>query len=118
MISGRAEARWKCEILSYRLYLLTERGEVVPKKRVLASDSPGLSYHEREKCKRALVLQREGRVCATECVARGDEFAGVHEWFEGEWGEKSVGIRVGEFVRGKMDLVKMGVKHVLTLFRY
>ena len=114
LISGQAAARWKREILSYRLHLLSERGEIIPKKRVSASEGSGLSYLEREKCKRALVLQREGRICAAECVAQGDGFTGVHKWFEGVWGKKSVGIRVGEFVRGKMDLVKMGVKYLCS----
>lgn len=47
------------EILSYRLHLLTEHGEVVPKKRVLVYDGSSLSYLKREKCEHALVLQRE-----------------------------------------------------------
>lgn len=101
LISRQATVRWKHEILSYRLHLLTERGEVVPKKRVLASDGSSLSYLEREKCKRALILQREGRICAAECVAQGDGFAGVHEWFEGVWRGRSVRFKVEEFVKGK-----------------
>lgn len=112
LISGQAATRWKREILSYRLHLLTERGEVVPKKRVLASDGSRLSYLEREKCKRALVLQREGRICVAECVVMGGGFAGVHEWFEEVWRKKSVKMKVEEFVRGKWELVKMGVQFI------
>ena len=96
----------------HHLHLLTERGEVVPKKRVLASNGSGLSYLEREKCKRALVLQREGRICAAECVAREEGFSGVHEWFEEVWGRRSVRMKVEEFVKGKWGLVKMGMRYL------
>lgn len=68
LLSGQAAARWKREILSYRLHLLTERGEVVPKKRVLESEGSGLSYIEREKYKHTLVLQTERVICTTGCV--------------------------------------------------
>lgn len=55
---------------------------------------------------RALVIQRMGRICATECVVQVGGFAGVHEWFEGVWGKKTVRMKVEEFVRGKLWLVR------------
>ena len=117
LISGQAAARWKRDILSYRLHLLSECGEVVPKKRVLAADGSDLSYLEREKCKRALVLQREWRIYAAECVARGDGFTGVHKWFEGVWRGRSVRFKVEESVKGKGRLVKMGTGFIIASFR-
>lgn len=69
LISGQAATRWKCEILSCRLHLLTERGEVVPKKRVSASEGSGLPYREQEKCISVLLFcRRMGRICLAEYV--------------------------------------------------
>ena len=85
--------------------------------RVLASDGSSLSSLEQEMCKRALILQREGRICAAECVAQGDGFAGVHEWFEEVWRKKSVMMKVEEFVRGKWGLVKMGLRYLFSSLR-
>lgn len=75
-----------------------------------------MSYLERGKCERALVLQREGRVCATECVARGGGFAGVHEWFDGVWRGMNVRFKIEEFMKGKERLVKMKIQFIYSYY--
>ena len=87
LISRQATVRWKHEILSYRLHLLTERGEVVPKS--VFWRMRGLVCHiSNRKYTSMLLFYREMR-----------GFARVHEWFEEVWGKKSVMIKVEVFVR-------------------
>ena len=69
LLSGQAATLWKRKILSYRLHLLTKRGETVPKKRVSASEGSGLPYREQEKCISVLLFcRRMGRICLAEYV--------------------------------------------------
>ena len=72
-----------------------------------------MSYLERGKCERALVLQREGRVCATECVARGGGFAGVHEWFETVWKSANRKMKIEEFIWGKLRLIHIVIRAIV-----